>query len=226
VGDYERAAGLADEVLRTFPPTVETYRTAAGILAECAHVGYRTDLPEADRREFARRCVGRLRELHRRACELPLAPADSKGALFAIKHNLAAGLANHPSGPEDVREAVELAGQVAEALPNVWQHWCTLGRARYRAGDLPGAVEALRKSMGLGSNIRVLLGGDNAWNRFILAMALWRLGDRDEAVREFHRAAQWMDRRMPNHWELRAFRAEAAELLGILAPPPRRIDRP
>jgi hypothetical protein len=60
-------------------------------------------------------------------------------------------------------------------------------------------------------------GGDSSdW--FFLAMAYWQLGRRDEARLWYDRAVQWMDKHVPNHRELRRFRAEAAALLGLPEP--------
>jgi hypothetical protein len=48
---------------------------------------------------------------------------------------------------------------------------------------------------------------------FFLAMAHWRLGDRDEARAWFGRAVKWMDSHKPHDSELRRLRAEAEALL-------------
>lgn len=59
-------------------------------------------------------------------------------------------------------------------------------------------------------------GGDsNDW--FVLAMAHWRLGDKDEARRRFDQAVRWMDKNQPTGRDLGRFRAEAARLLGVKA---------
>jgi hypothetical protein len=46
-------------------------------------------------------------------------------------------------------------------------------------------------------------------------MAHWQLGEQDKAREWFAKAVQWMDSGLQNHVELKRFRAEAAELLGI-----------
>ena len=60
-------------------------------------------------------------------------------------------------------------------------------------------------------------GGDaNDW--FFLAMAHWQLGEKEKARQWHDRAAQWMDDNkegVSNTEELRRFRAESAELLGV-----------
>jgi tetratricopeptide (TPR) repeat protein len=125
------------------------------------------------------------------------------------------------SDPEfrDPKRAVALATK-AVALgpetmrPRVRPAWNTLGAAHYRAGDWKAAVTALEKSMELGR------GGD-AYDWFFLAMAHWRLGDREQARTWYDKAVTWMDKHMPQNEELIRFRAEAAALLGIKESLPR-----
>jgi tetratricopeptide (TPR) repeat protein len=100
--------------------------------------------------------------------------------------------------------------------------WITLGVAHYRAGDWKAAVTALQKSLELRKT------GDiyncRAW--LFLAMAHWQMGKKEEARRWYQQAVQWMERNQPALEEhrprakqLRHFRDEAAELLGIKADP-------
>jgi hypothetical protein len=57
-------------------------------------------------------------------------------------------------------------------------------------------------------------GGDAAqW--FFLAMAYWKLGEKDKARAWYDRAAAWMDKHHPNSGDLRRFRAEAAQVLEL-----------
>jgi tetratricopeptide (TPR) repeat protein len=100
-------------------------------------------------------------------------------------------------------KAVELAS--ANPFPN---HWGTLGTARYRVGDWNGCIKALDKRIKLNN------GGD-AYSWFFLAMARWQLGEKELARKSFERAVQWMDKNAPQNEELRRFRAEAEELLGV-----------
>jgi hypothetical protein len=79
--------------------------------------------------------------------------------------------------------------------------------AQYRAGHLDEAMGALQKAMELSS------GGDGQdW--FMLAMVNWQLRNKDEALRWYGAAADWMDQNEPYGLELRTNRREAAELLG------------
>jgi hypothetical protein len=51
-------------------------------------------------------------------------------------------------------------------------------------------------------------------------MAHWQLGHRDEARTWYARAAEWMQKHKPHDDDQRRYRAEAAELLGLVAPAP------
>jgi serine/threonine protein kinase/tetratricopeptide (TPR) repeat protein len=102
--------------------------------------------------------------------------------------------------------AVELAKEAVESSPKGGQLWNALGIAHYRASSHKAAIAALEKSMELRN------GGDSSdW--FVLAMAHWKLGEKDKAQEWHDKAVEWMDKNEPNNKELRRFRAEAAELL-------------
>jgi WD40 repeat protein/tRNA A-37 threonylcarbamoyl transferase component Bud32 len=131
-----------------------------------------------------------------------------------VENDLAWLLATCPSPTlRDPRRAQELAQKAVEAAPERGEYWNTLGVADYRAGDWKAAVEALEKSM------RLRRGGDSSdW--FFLAMASWQRGVKDEARKQYDQAVQWMETNRPDDDELRRFRAEAAELLGLKVQPP------
>jgi site-specific recombinase XerD len=82
----------------------------------------------------------------------------------------------------------------------------TLGVALHRARDYKQAIFELEKSMELGK-------GGSSFDFFFLAMAHWRLGNKDKARRWHDSAVQWMDKNQPKNDELIRFRTEAAELL-------------
>ena len=46
-------------------------------------------------------------------------------------------------------------------------------------------------------------------------MAHWQLGDKEAARKWYDRAVEWMETNQPKDEQLRRFRAEAAELLGV-----------
>ncbi|HEV3445114.1 MAG TPA: tetratricopeptide repeat protein [Gemmataceae bacterium] len=108
---------------------------------------------------------------------------------------------------EPVR-AVELAKRIVNRAPKAGAAWNTLGVALCRAGDWQAALQALNKSMELSR-------GGTAFDWFFLAMTQWHLGEKEKAHQQFAKAVQWMDKNQPNNEELRRFRTEAAELLGL-----------
>jgi tetratricopeptide (TPR) repeat protein len=108
----------------------------------------------------------------------------------------------------DTGKAVRFAQKAVELAPAKGNYWNTLGVAHYRAGDWKLAVEALNKSMGLRK------GGDSAdW--FFLAMSHRQLGEKEKAHKWFDRGVQWMEKNAPQNEELRRFRGEAEQLLGV-----------
>jgi tetratricopeptide (TPR) repeat protein len=102
--------------------------------------------------------------------------------------------------------AMRLAKKAVEARPQSANFRNTLGVAHYRNGDERAAVAELETAVGLRA-------GEDCSDGFFLAMAHWRLGDRDKARTWFDRAVQGMDRHRPDDDELRRFRAEAEALL-------------
>src|SRR5262249_24593291 len=118
-------------------------------------------------------------------------------------------LANCPEAKvRDPRRAVEVARRAVQLEPKQGTYWSTLGVAHYRAGSPKEAVAALEKSVELRN------GGDG-FDGLFLAMAHWRLGDRDRARKWYDRAVRGMEKNAPQDDELRRFRTEVAELLGL-----------
>jgi tetratricopeptide (TPR) repeat protein len=118
----------------------------------------------------------------------------------------------------DPVRAVELATKATKHAPADNELcWNTLGIARYRAGDIKGAIQALHKSMEVPRGESLRKGGDSRdW--FFLAMAHWQLPDKDQARRWYEQAIRWMDTDHPDEEEFARFRAEASALLGIREP--------
>jgi non-specific serine/threonine protein kinase/serine/threonine-protein kinase len=112
----------------------------------------------------------------------------------------------------DPKRAVELARKAVERGSKLGIRTGTyqraLGIAHYRCADLQASIAALGESMKLQD------GGDSRdW--FFLAMAHWKLGDKEQARRWYDKAVAWMEKNQPQYTEFRRYRAEAAELLGI-----------
>jgi tetratricopeptide (TPR) repeat protein len=166
-------------------------------------------------RGFAWEGLGRIGERARafeRALELgvPLPPGGKAELLNAIAWHLATA-----ADPEerDPARAIELARSAAEQAPGDWGFLDTLAVACYRAGKwreaLDAAAEARRRHEG---NRPV------PW--FFVAMAHWRLGEKEEAREWYRTSLETLDtlKDQLKPWELEQqerFRAEAAELLGI-----------
>lgn len=109
----------------------------------------------------------------------------------------------------DPKRAVELAMDAVELAPQSARAWQVLGWARYRTGAWKDSIAALEKSIELRED-----GGDS-FRWFFLAMAHWQVGHKDQARKWYGRAAEWADKNLPADAQLRRFRAEAAELLGL-----------
>ena len=62
-----------------------------------------------------------------------------------------------------------------------------------------------------------LRNGGDSYDWFFLAMAHWRLGEKEKGRQWFDGAVQWMDKNMPTDKDLGRFRTEAAQVLKIEA---------
>jgi eukaryotic-like serine/threonine-protein kinase len=102
--------------------------------------------------------------------------------------------------------AIDLAKKAVESNPQSRSYRNTLGVARYRAGDWKQAISDLEQSVSLGK-------GGNSHDWYFLAMAHWRLGEKEKARVWYDRAVS--DKGHLVNEELRRFRSEAAELLGV-----------
>ena len=155
-----------------------------------------------------------LEQAHRQVREVcQKLPPDQQRALALRFDSLAWQLTTAPDPTlRNPRCAVELARTAVELGPNegdLRTVWETLGVAHYRAGDWEGAVLALKKSM----EVRNRRPGTRYV--FVLSMACWKLGNKDEARKWYTAALAWTETRFPKHAEVLRFRAEAAALLGL-----------
>jgi Flp pilus assembly protein TadD len=93
-------------------------------------------------------------------------------------------------------------------MPRNGTYWQGLGYAEYRAGNWKAAVTAFEKLKELGSP-----GDSLEW--FPLAMAHWRLGDKNEARKWYDRAVRWKENNPYPDGFLYDLQVEAAEVMGI-----------
>jgi serine/threonine protein kinase/WD40 repeat protein len=106
--------------------------------------------------------------------------------------------------------ALELAKRAIER-PHRIDCYNTLGVAYYRVGNWKEAIEYLEKAESLEP------GQHLAFNAYFLSMAHWKLGETDKALQLYTQGVSWTEKNRPSDEELRRFRAEAEELLGIRA---------
>jgi tetratricopeptide (TPR) repeat protein len=108
---------------------------------------------------------------------------------------------------EEAGRAIAAAQEGTELSPGTNSGaWTHLGRAHYRAGNWKASLAALKNGPH-GEEYNA------AANRFFLAMAHWRLGEKEQAVKCYDDAVRWMDANKPNDSLLRHDRNEAKDLL-------------
>jgi serine/threonine protein kinase/tetratricopeptide (TPR) repeat protein len=192
---YRQALPVAEKLAEDFP-RIPRYRSdLAGL-----HQGVGDVLLARGRREDARNAYAQVIAIRKQLVrDFPASPGHCR--------DLAWFLVTCPD-PDlwDAAQATRLARQAIALAPRGGDCWRTLGVACYRAKDWQGAVAAFRKAM----NFRA---GRDGWEWFILAMAHWQLGDKQQARALYDRAIQWMDEHQPRDEKLRRWRAEAAALL-------------
>jgi uncharacterized protein HemY len=208
-GAHADAARIATEMSREFGEAYDAYR-AARVLAHCVLLAEQdTHVTAAARQSVSEAYWERHRELLEQAVQ-------RAGDQPEVANDLAWFLGCFPDRRfHNPDQAVLLAKRDVAMAPQVGTCWNTLGTVYCRAGQWKDAVATLEKSTQLRS------GGDS-FDGFFLAMAYQQLGDAQKARQWYDRAVQWMDRNKPQDEELRCFRGEAADMLGIKSEPMRR----
>ena len=184
------------------------------------------DLGDVDRAlEYYAKAVERgpgVPQFHSGLLEATMAsgnPAEVERALkegLALMHSNASYLNNAAwflatgefIGQRDPEAAVGYAERAAAIDPGNSNNWNTLGVARYYAGDMGGAVEALLESMRRS-------GGGQVYDWIFLAMAYHGLGDARSAEFWYRSSIRWMDEHSGEYdVEFNVYRDEAEALLG------------
>jgi serine/threonine-protein kinase len=135
-------------------------------------------------------------------------------------HCLARALLRKPdrSAPER-SEALEQARRATALSPYDGTCCATLALAEYRAGHWAESVAAADRSVALAKEV-------DAPNGFVLAMALWRQGDKLRSRSSFDQAVAWTRKNDPNGADLLLFWREASDLLGQPGPDAPLADLP
>src|SRR5262249_47563061 len=115
----------------------------------------------------------------------------------------------------DRLRSLELAQKAVKLSPDPVEFYGTLGIARYQTGDWNGAKADLKKAL----DFLAVQAANEFWNQaadgFFLAMALWKLDEKDEARNSYDKAVECMKKHPGDTSYLERYRMEAAKLLGL-----------
>jgi serine/threonine protein kinase/tetratricopeptide (TPR) repeat protein len=208
LGDYRAAAAAAVWASDIIPGCPRGASIAALLYGRCVdQVQFDAKLSPAEAQALKRDYIQRVRPLFERIITLG-------GGDPTLENDVAWLLATFPD--ERVRDP-NRAAKLAEQAVNrghkdypelIGLFWNTLGVARYRKGDLKGAVEALEKAAEFNKDNEQPVDG------LFLAMAYWRLGEHGKARTWYETAIRLLQKRQPTEEE-RRFRAEAAALVEL-----------
>jgi tetratricopeptide (TPR) repeat protein len=195
---YKEAAGFYRQAMPLYQKLLERFPQPSYLQGERTHIvqALATALQKTGRSEEA---MELMRDLLQR------------GSVTAQSLNLLAWQLATAADPNqrDPAWAVKLAKLAVEREPDNGVFANTLGTAQYRVGDWKAALESLKTANELNQ------GAYFAHDGFFLAMACWKLADKDRAGKWYTAAERWTAKNAPKVKELLGFRAEAAALLGL-----------
>jgi tetratricopeptide (TPR) repeat protein len=139
-------------------------------------------------------------------------PQWEKGSeLFAWMAGQLAQLLAASADP-NVRDPVRAVALAAEAEKHEsvsGDVWNKIGEAYFRAQKWDKAIPALKKA----GDLRAPHENVTGW--FHLAMAYWRIGEKEQARQWYDRAAVWMEQNTYDNPAFAEFRTEAGAMLGV-----------
>src|SRR5262249_49739842 len=136
----------------------------------------------------------------------PKTPAAVR-ALAETHNNLAMLLADCPDEKQrDPKLGLQQADRGVKLMPQEANYVNTLGLCQYRVGDWKASRESLTRS------IELRKGGD-AYDAYFLAMALWQLGEKDEARKWLEKADRWTKENAADRDDLKRYHEEAVKVV-------------
>jgi WD40 repeat protein len=140
----------------------------------------------------------------------PEAPG-TRESLAQTANSYAWRLANGPERERDLQRSSELAHRALDLVPDEAMYLNTLGVVQYRLGRYAEAIPTLQRSLQAGR------GRYDAFDLFVMAMALQRQGHGEEARGCYDRAVRWIRQQgtLPAQYatELAGFRTETETVL-------------
>ncbi len=200
---HSMAISLGTQLVARFPAVPRYQRELAG-----RHYNFAAWLMQNHGEQEAAKHLGQAIDIQTQLFGNAPAEEKHKAQLANTCNGLAwLLLSGRSPDPGEVKRAIELAERAAGLTPQNGYCWSSLGVGRYRAGEWDAAIDALTKSVRLGTG--------ESTEGFFLAMAHWQIGQKEEARKWHYKAVEWMEKNKPNDAELRRFRVEAEELLGV-----------
>jgi serine/threonine protein kinase/tetratricopeptide (TPR) repeat protein len=211
---YRQSLALLENLAADFPNQPNYRHLLANCLNNLGNVFLVSDrLPET---EAAYRRACELRE--KLATDFPSKAQYGETLAYTSAHlvKVLDDSGRYDEAEQRARSTLAIVEKLATDSPNVnnrgraleWAH-AHLGKVLFHRADWKGTILSLEKFYELGGSQN-----DGGPDRFMLAMAYWHVGDKEQAKNIFERAAHWMDQQnSQNNDELRRLRAEAQELL-------------